>query len=212
MFNVRKAVALTAKFLELAGGQLNDIKLTKMQYVVERMSILENWTQLTADKYASIPWGPVLSEACYLSTDKRADEYWDQFIGFKPYVEDENSNTVLLLEIPEPHNILNATEISLVDQVWTIFKDLSKYQAHDWCVANCPEYMAVRVGATPRQRVDIHVSDIFRAAGYSHEESIRCAEELRHQELLDDTFGVRDSSYNAAVRRESFSGSVGWGA
>jgi hypothetical protein len=59
-YNEEKATALACRFLELAGGELEDLKLMKLMYLAEREAIRLRNVGITGDRMVSMKNGPVL--------------------------------------------------------------------------------------------------------------------------------------------------------
>jgi uncharacterized phage-associated protein len=62
-FNEQKATQAAARFLKLANGKMNYLKLIKLLYLLDRESLNRRGRPVTGDQYYSMKLGPVLSEA-----------------------------------------------------------------------------------------------------------------------------------------------------
>src|SRR5688500_6404126 len=61
LYDERRTAQAAAYFLHRAGGQLPVIKLVKLMYLAERLSLFRYGEPITGDKLVSMPNGPVLS-------------------------------------------------------------------------------------------------------------------------------------------------------
>ena len=61
MYNERRAAEAAAYLLYRAGGTLPVLKLMKLLYLAERLSLQRHGEPLTGDRLVSMPHGPVLS-------------------------------------------------------------------------------------------------------------------------------------------------------
>lgn len=60
-FNERKAAAAAAMFLQLAGGEMEYVRLLKLLYFADRESLDRLGRPISGDQYVSMEHGPVLS-------------------------------------------------------------------------------------------------------------------------------------------------------
>ena len=61
-YNADLAGAIVAKFVTLAGGAMDKIKLVKLMYLLDRTAIIEEGYAIVGGRYFSLPYGPVISE------------------------------------------------------------------------------------------------------------------------------------------------------
>ena len=186
MFRSDRALALTAFFLERAGGRMNDIKLAKLQYLAERSAILRFHAPMTNDEGVSLEHGPCLRRTLDLTQGKRLrtepmpDPLWKKHIAFYRQADGDvqDENTVELRQPYDWEQKLSPAEIATLEEIWRQFGAMTKWQIRDWCHDHCSEYREVE----GRVQLPIRLEDIFRAAGDDRETAREKAEEIRYHE------------------------------
>lgn len=185
MFHTKKALGMTLFFLEKNGGALNDVKLAKMMYAAERLSLEKYQRTLCDDKFFALRWGPILEAATNLAKHPNNDRAWNESLAFHPHSEGASENTVHLIGNADYQHLLNKKEIALLEKINAIFRDLNKYQAHDYCVEHFSEYKEAWEKRSPSaKRAEIKLESIFIALGYSQEDADELASNYRFYEHL----------------------------
>src|SRR5947209_9878887 len=84
-FNIGKATEAACLFLERAGGRMNIMKLVKLMYLLERLSLDQRGLPVTGGDYLSMRNGPVTSEILDLINAGRlmgeTDQRWEQCVS-----------------------------------------------------------------------------------------------------------------------------------
>ena len=62
MFREDKATQMAARFLSLAGGSMDYVKLLKLMYLADKQMLLERNRPIVYDAWVSMRFGPVLSQ------------------------------------------------------------------------------------------------------------------------------------------------------
>ena len=78
-FNEKKATQAAAYLLRLRGGRMSYMKLIKLLYLADRISLNRRGRPITTDRYVSMDRGPVLSRTLNLITEERdpaAPSFW----------------------------------------------------------------------------------------------------------------------------------------
>ena len=184
MFHSDRALALTAFFLERAGGSLNDIKLAKLQYIAERQAILLFGAPLANDDGVSLEHGPCLSQSLDLMRHVKRDPLWERHIGFRRHKEGEKENTVVLNEPVDWAAILSPAAADMLEEIWREFGALKKWRIRDRS-HTFGEYVEVGKGG----RKPIRLEEIFLAEGDPPERAAQRAEEIRYHERFAAAFG-----------------------
>ncbi|CAN5703649.1 Panacea domain-containing protein [soil metagenome] len=185
MIHIERATAMSAYFLEKAGGRMNDIKLAKFQYLAERESLITMLSPMVGDEALSLYHGPCLSHTLNLTCDIAEDSSWDAHIGFEPYeIADEGSNMAVLTNPIRWEDFISPADIEILDGLWTRFGHMDWRQFRDWCHQNVPEYTEVRYGT----RRWITLEDIFKGAGDDPEMATAKANEVRYHERFESLY------------------------
>jgi len=75
MYNQVKATQMAARFVELAGGPVNYVKLLKLMYLADRAMLTRHGKPVTYDRWVRMKHGPVLS-ATYDLIKGSPPGYW----------------------------------------------------------------------------------------------------------------------------------------
>lgn len=189
-FHSDVALAVAVRLLNHAGGILNDIKLAKLQYLVERTCLLKRHAPLTGDDGVSLFHGPCLSRSLNLATEYEKSREWGETVSFakfgvSPAAKHEN---VVLLRTPSTQfgPLLSPAESAIVDEVWEKFGSMSKREIRSWCHENCPEHIHVRQG----QRQFIDWRNVFLAEGMSESEANEIVDQIRYLSEFEIRYGA----------------------
>jgi len=155
-FDARKATQVACAFIEKEGGEINIMKLVKLTYLLDRLSIQRRGLPVLGGDYLSMKNGPVTSEFLDLINAGKlmgAESDWEQFIS------DRTDHKVALKYAPET-NRLSQSEIFLINEIYTRHGSQDAPALVEWCHRNCPEWHPITQG-----RREILVEDILEAAG-----------------------------------------------
>jgi uncharacterized phage-associated protein len=186
-FNIRKATEAASLFIKMEGGKLNVMKLVKLVYLLDRISIARRGIPVVGGIYYSMRNGPVTSElldvinAGKLADD--ADSSWEQ------YISDRDKHEVALQKDP-PLDFISESEIKLIEATYKEHGAKDQWQIRDWCHQNCGEWSPLQAG---RER--IMVEEIAVNVGKSEAEVKRIAEEAAESNLLSSAFSASPLVY-----------------
>lgn len=186
-FNIRKATEAASLFIKMEGGKLNVMKLVKLVYLLDRLSIARRGIPVVGGIYYSMRNGPVTSElldvinAGKLADD--ADSSWEQFIS------DRERHEVGLQKDP-PIDFISESEIKLIQDTYKEHGAKDQWQIRDWCHQNCGEWTPLEAG---RER--IMVEEIAVNVGKSEAEVKRITEEAAESNLLNRAFSASPLVY-----------------
>lgn len=153
-FDHDKAVQIIAHFLRKSGGEADKLKLIKLVYLAERLSLEKRGRTINFDDYFSLPHGPVASTALNGIDGKFDDQAWNSISLAK------NRKRVSLMTDPGRDRLSNA-DVAILDAVWEQHGHRSASQIRNWTHRNCPEYVEVGVKA----RLPITVAEILEQVG-----------------------------------------------
>jgi uncharacterized phage-associated protein len=181
-FNIGKATEAACVFLERGGGQMNIMKLVKLVYLLDRLSLDRRGIPVCGGDYLSMRNGPVTSEVLDLVDAGRlageGDRRWEQCIGAR-------TNHEVRLEKQPVREHLSDAEVSLLDEVWAEHGGKDQWQLVDWCHAHCREWVPVANGCAP-----ISVEQVGMALGKSAEQVARLRQEAAELNQLDEIFSA----------------------
>ena len=124
-YNEEKATALACRFLELAGGELEDLKLMKLMYLAEREAIRLRNVGITGDRMVSMKNGPVLKHTLDRLTPL---DQIDPGGVWREYIEIPSKWEVRLKRPFPPEKALSRGELTIADEIWKGHGNKSKWQ------------------------------------------------------------------------------------
>ena len=181
-FHIGKATETAGAFLHRAGGTLNIMKLVKLVYLLDRLSLDRRGIPVVGGDYLSMRNGPVTSEVLDLVNSGRladeADARWDECIS------DRVNHEVHLEKEPERLHVSDA-ELALVDEIWAAHGGKDQWQLRDWCHLHCGEWAPLNRGCAP-----IAVERIGQVLGKTPEQVAKLAREAAELNQLDEIFSA----------------------
>jgi uncharacterized phage-associated protein len=179
-FQIGKATEAACAFLERAGGRLHIMKLVKLLYLLDRLSLDRRGIPVVGGEYLSMRNGPVTSEVLDLINAGRllgeSDAGWEQCVS------DRHNREVQLEQMP-PREQLSDAEVKLLDEIWAQHGVKDQWQLVEWCHRHCGEWTPLPRGCAP-----IAVERIAQALGKPPELVQKLAREAAELNLLDDLF------------------------
>jgi Protein of unknown function (DUF4065) len=170
-FDETKTTQAAARFLRLAGGELNYMMLIKLLYLLDREALLRWGRPVSFDTFYSMSLGPVLSTVLDLITEPPIPQHesvWNKVIS-----SPENYRVKLLKEIGTDD--LSEAEDALIDELFEKFGEPYKdrpFALVDLLHKKLPEWKKVEKG----ERLPLDIRDIL-LAGYKSAEDILAIEE-----------------------------------
>ena len=181
-FNLGKATEAACLFLERGGGQMNIMKLVKLLYLLDRLSLDRRGIPVCGGDYLSMRNGPVTSEVLDLINEgslyRETDHRWEQCI------RDRANHEVALRQMPQREQVSNA-EVKLLDEIWTEHGGRTQWQLVDWCHEHCKEWTPVSSGKSP-----ISVEQIGESLGKASDEIAWLTREARELNRLNEIFAL----------------------
>ncbi|MFZ1730562.1 MAG: Panacea domain-containing protein [Bacteroidota bacterium] len=110
--------------LKKSGGEAYFIKLLKLLYIADRISLLR-WKQpITYDQYVSMDHGPVLSR-----TYSIINESYDESSVWKQHISERSEHKVRLLhqDAPFDPDWLSESEIEILNEVYDTFGEWDRW-------------------------------------------------------------------------------------
>lgn len=180
-FDIAKAREAAGQFIVKEGGEINIMKLVKLIYLLDRLSMEKRGIPVVGGVYFSMANGPVTSEVLDLLNFGFLWEFkecrWDDFIS------DREDHEVKLLNDPGSLN-LSQSEKNMIDEIYKQHGSKTAEQIVDWCHENCREWSPLQAG---RKQIDIE--DLAINLGKTKEEAELIKEEAREWNLLVESLG-----------------------
>ena len=168
-FNEQKATEAACRFLALANGQMNYMKLIKLLYLLDRMALLEFGRPVTCDRFYSMKQGPVLSNVHDLITEMPLPEeesYWACHIS-------EPTRFAVSMKRDPGNAALSEAEEEFIQSVWQQYGGYDEWTLVKLLHKTLPEWTEVTEG-----RVDLPYRDILAVGHKSDEEIAEIENEL----------------------------------
>ncbi len=182
-FDICKATEACCEFLQRAGGRINIMKLAKLTYLLDRLSLDRRGIPVVGGDYLSMRNGPVISELLDLVNSGRlldaSDPRWEHCVS------DRRNHEIQLEDVPRRKH-LSDTEVGLLDEVWARHGDKDQWQLVEWCHTHCGEWAPLSRGCAP-----IAVERIGQALGKPPELVEKLAREAAELNQLDDIFAAK---------------------
>lgn len=166
-FDADKATEAACRFAILESGRINVLKLVKLIYLLDRLSLRERNVPVVGGAYFSMKNGPVTSEILDLINAGQIagmESTWSNYISTR---QDH-----LLEASKSPDGYLSEAELGLLDAVYKQHGYRDQWQLRDWCHQHCAEWTTLNSG-----RASITPSEIAKAVGKSEEQVRQIAAE-----------------------------------
>lgn len=182
-FDERRAAEAAAYLLFKAGGRLPLVKLMKLMYLAERLSLKRYGEPLTGDRLVSMPHGPVLS----MTYDHvngalpSCEGGWDSWIadraGHVVALSDES-----MIRSPEEDLLrLSDSDLEVLAETWADFGHWDRWALVSYTHSDaCPEWEDPEGSSKP-----IKYATLFEKVGYSADEATALVERMVTQQALN---------------------------
>jgi uncharacterized phage-associated protein len=168
-FDIIKATEVACDMIRREGGAMNIMKLVKLVYALDRLSIQRRGIPVVGGTYFSLPNGPITSEL--LDLINSGSLWGDDKCRWEEFVSDRQDHEVGLRNKGPGTEHLAPSELKLIDEVYAEHGAKSQWELRDWSHAHCEEWTPLEGG---RNRIDL--ADLARAVGLN-EERIRQIEQ-----------------------------------
>lgn len=186
-FSARKATEVASLFIQKEGGRLNVMKLVKLVYLLDRLSIERRGIPVVGGIYYSMRNGPVTSELLdIINAGALADE---DDTSWEKHISDRDSHEIGLIE-EIPIEYLSDAECQLLDELYQEHGQKNQWELRDWCHRNCPEWTPLE-----NRRERIYLGELAENVGKSKAEVEQICQEANESSLLDRVFSRRKLGY-----------------
>ena len=179
-FNPAKATEVACRLIEKEGQTLNIMKLVKLVYLLDRLSIQRRGIPVVGGAYFSMRNGPVTSELLDLIN---AGSLWGVPTGaWEKLISDRQNHEVSLVEPPAYQHLAEA-ELALIDEIYREHGAKNQWQLRDWCHEHCAEWTPLELG-----HARISLERLAEAVGKTEAQIRHLAEGAAELNLLDAAF------------------------
>lgn len=180
-FNQKKTTQAAARFLKLANGRMNYMKLIKLLYLTDRGAFLRWSRPVSGDKYFLMKLGPVLSEVHDLITEVPcpSDEvFWTAHIS-------PPSNHEVELKAEPGNDELSKAEEKLIDEIFAAYGHYKPFDLVDLLHKTLPEWKEIKGG-----RIPLEYREILQAGGKSPEDIEEIESELDSLRMVESILKI----------------------
>ena len=179
-FDITKATEVACQLLKREGGSINIMKLVKLVYLLDRLSVARRGIPVVGGAYFSLPNGPITSEFLDLINSGClwgvADCRWEEFVSDR-----QDHEVAMIKEASRGH--LSDSEVELIDVVYQEHGGKDQWQLRDWCHEHCEEWTPLE---DSRERIGL--DRIARALGKTEEQIGRLKEQAAELNFLSAAF------------------------
>jgi uncharacterized phage-associated protein len=183
LFDERRTAEAAAFLLYRGGGALPLIKLVKLLYLAERLSLQRFGEPITGDRLVSMPHGPVLS----MTYDHINGALPSIDGGWDTWIADRADNMVALrdesmIRSPEQDLLrLSDSDLEVLQEVWNQFGHWDRWALVRYTHSDaCPEWEDPDGSSKP-----ILYEVLFQKLGYSPEAALALVSRLADQRQLN---------------------------
>lgn len=183
LFDERKAAEAAAFLLFCAGGRLHFIKLVKLMYLAERLSLERYGEPLTGDRLVAMPHEPVLS----MTYDHINGALASVEGGWDTWISERAGHVVSLrhlgkIQSPEMDLLrLSDSDLEVLGEVWKRFGHWDRWDLVNYtCSGACPEWADPEGSTYP-----ISYETLLSSLGYSADEALWLAQRFSDQRALN---------------------------
>ncbi|HUU13757.1 MAG TPA: Panacea domain-containing protein [Terriglobia bacterium] len=150
-FNQKKTTQAAARFLTLAGGRMNYMKLIKLLYLTDRGALLRWGRPVSGDRYYLMKLGPVLTEVHDLITEVPCPgekAFW------RDYISSPSDYEVQLKDDPGNDELSRAEE-RLIDEIFAAYGHYAPFDLVEFLHKTLPEWKEIKSGRLPLEYREI---------------------------------------------------------
>jgi uncharacterized phage-associated protein len=184
-FDERRTAQAAAFLLHRADAPMQLIKLIKLLYLAERLSLQRYGEPITGDKLVSMDHGPVLSRTYnhIVGSVPSMEGGWETWITDKSNHEVALRNKNMVRSPEEDLLRLSDSDLEVLDEIWRTFGSWEAFALVDYTHSGaCPEWEDPDGSSKP-----IQYETLFKALGYTAAQSQALTERLSAQRQLNDT-------------------------
>ena len=179
MFSPERAAQLCAEFARRADGSINVLKLVKLVYLCDRLSMKRYAAPITYDRYVSVDHGPVPSGTLDLINGQHSPQ-WAKWVNRRI---DDRVSLGKREFTTEDLDELSVADLKVVGETWDEFGSMDEWDLSRYTHEHCAEWKYPGGSSKP-----IMESEIFCALGWSREDARRGQERIQDQRNLDRMF------------------------
>lgn len=176
-FDITKAAQTAHFFITRAGSEIEILKLVKLIYLTDRLSLQKRRIPVVGGSFYSLPHGPVTSEVLDLINDgtRSGDSPWEQLIT------DRANHKIAISQRMDSYDALAPSEMRLLEEIWATFGARGKWDLVNWTHQHCEEWSDPKSG-----RSEISARKLAESFGWDAAEADDFETELSAQFRLQE--------------------------
>lgn len=172
MFSEEKVAQMAAYLLSKESGRMACLKLMKLLYLSDRLSLDRFGEPMSGDRMVSMPHGPVLSQTLDLINGfiPRSEDGWDHWISDR---EGHDVSLKASYRGRDDLDELSDIDVEMLDSIYAQYGWMSKFQIRDYTHRECSEWENPQGGSHT-----INPERVFLSLGKSQEVSRKLSNRL----------------------------------
>lgn len=154
-FNPETVAQMSAFFAMKDGGEIFVLKLMKLLYLADRLSIKKYAEPISWDQMVSMDQGPVLSKTLdYIGGNYPPDQStnWDKWMQDRNGHKIASNNTQFTRADLDR---LSDADIEILEEIWNEFGHMNRWELRDYTHKHCPEWTDPKGSSIPFQYEDV---------------------------------------------------------
>lgn len=183
LFDEYRTAQAAAFLLFKAGGALPLMKLIKLMYLAERLSLQRYGEPITGDRLVAMPHGPVLSRTYdYVNGALPSSEGgWDTWVTERNGYDVSLRDRSMIRSAEEDLLRLSETDLEVLQETWNNFGHWDRWRLVNYTHSEaCPEWHDPDGSSVP-----IEYKDLFLKFGYTAEQADALVTRLADQKQLN---------------------------
>ena len=154
-FRSEKAAQVSCKFVQLAQGQMDKLKLMKLLYLAERESVATRGRPMFCDEYFSMKDGPICSAAMNGVNGKIHPEIWSRYLHRNGVKDIFSVRGVTDEDLDQ----LSRSDMQIINDLYVRLGWMTASQIRNWTHEHCKEWVEV----DPGKRLPIQYVEMAKA-------------------------------------------------
>jgi uncharacterized phage-associated protein len=184
MYSPRRVAQMAAFFARKQGGTINVLKLTKLLYLSDRVSLARYGHPITYDRPVSMPHGPVLSQSLGLMNGfvgGAAGAQWDEWMKDRSGHDIHVKRNFTRDDLDE----ISDADLEVLEAIWHEFGPMDQWTLRSWTHNHCSEWKDPKGSSIP-----IDEATLLESVGIPAERAAALAEEIEKERRLDALFSL----------------------
>ena len=143
-FDIAKATEVACEFIRREGGVMNIMKMIKLVYALDRLSIQRRGIVVVGGTYFSLPNGPITSELLDLINSGRL--WGEEECRWEECISNRQNHEIGLRgpEVGTDH--LAASELRLINEIYLELGGKDQWELRNWSHEKCEEWTPLARG------------------------------------------------------------------